>query len=212
MNARTLSLLIAAALSGFAACADADEIAYDGLGHWSAVEVHLDGSPVSGETIPAGQILISRDGDPWVAYCLEIEELIQDGTMTLEPLGTLARGGLAGYLISTYGTDVGSDVEGAALQSALWEAMNETAPTYDLFAGDFALPNSSAVATRANEMLASAPANPDPADYTAAVLHSDTGQDLLIFDPSVPEPGTAAILAVGFVAGLARRRRRRAAA
>lgn len=109
----------------------------------------------------AGQF---RAGDWGVAYCTDYDKIASSGLFLAVPVSSApdvgwAPGGLAraSFLVSHWGPSVGSHNEAAALQSAVWEVLIDTAP--DIHTGRFVVPTPD-VATLA-QLYLSAPGSHD---------------------------------------------------
>jgi len=214
MNAtKTAVLLLAgAALLGMPTVLRADPVDgfmdYRGLGTYKTqVRLHYAPAPYDGRKIWAGQLRVNYKQDSYVGYCVDIFQAAgDDDVMELSPLD-VPGGDMAACLFETYADSVGSGREAGGLQSAIWEVLYEDpASGYDVTTGRFSIGNNNGAVSAANAMLASLPASHIPLPSTV-ILHSDRKQDLMISDDSqVPEPGALALLGLGGLVAVFRRR------
>lgn len=211
--------------------AAASELQYTGMGLHDIVTIN---GLVSGSYY-AGQIMWNWS-DPVpngfdssvVTYCVDVQSELADPqtvnvSTTNDPaMATMAvdGGAKAAWLLNTYASGVGTGVQAAALQIAIWESLYDN--DHNLNTGNFSLVTSTAAYTGAAEALliynqantylnglfsASAP---NHQYYTSVATWLDAvgprgGQDQI----TTPEPTTFALLGFGglFVGGLSRRKR-----
>lgn len=151
--------------------------------------------PAGGRDVHAGQYLGVMDRDPITAWCAELEQFLQFGTVqeynilaAADVYGADTALSLAQLLSWTNHTGHPSDaLESAALQVDIWRILAGADPI-----GDY---------------------TGTPITVRAAVLHHNTRQDLLIGQPLLavqvdePDPGIPLSLGIGFIAGYLATRR-----
>jgi hypothetical protein len=203
------TLVVLAVLALGVSFANANTINYDGVGLHGIVTVHAPGSLIDNLTVYAGQMLYTYGTQQYSMYCVDINHWAGTTQVEIEPASALPNGFLAAYLYDTYATSVDTNLEAAALASALWEVLNETGPTFDLTSGGFMIAGNDEVAGTANGLLANLPTSyfrqggPE-------FLHSTEGKQSMLVDlpgVSVPEPMSMGLLSAGALVGLVRRRK-----
>ena len=151
--------LLIAALFLRPTTAAANSLIYDGMGYRSVVTIALDG--VQEGPYYAGEVNWLWDtppdgfADAIYTYCVDpfnsaispqwVEENSTEA-MIVDGIPDGAAGGRAAWLLNTFAPTIralGGDIEAAALQVAIWEAVNDS--DNDLTAGDFALVVNSSV-------------------------------------------------------------------
>lgn len=176
-------------------------ITYSGFGHSLVTNVTYNGSP--GNEI-AGELLITVDGTPHIAYCVDLDA----GTTpiwdaTLQPVSVINGGLQIGWLYDMYAAGVATNEEAAGLQIAMWEILADHPAAADLGAGNFLLNSPPVVLAQANFYLSQIPA--DLTGYipkSVIVLSGDNPRSQHMI---IPEP--ASILGLLLGCALIRRRR-----
>jgi len=206
-NTRTLSIavLLAAAVPVSAAT-----ITFEGFGLSRDVGYQHQGDNENG---PAGQMNITIDGSPFIAYCVDLDnDAPGQWEAQLLPVNVI-NGGLAiAYLFDTFSAGVDTDNKAAALQVAIWEVLDDSPGVLDLSLNDFRYFTDSQgqtanVLAQAQIYLNAIPAPPVLANYVA--------QSVIVFSSTVdqaqhmivPEPTSMSILALGAMLVLRRNRR-----
>jgi hypothetical protein len=204
-------IVAAVTLVATSSLALASPMTYHGMGYAQTVKIHSEGSLADGLRVRSGQARITWNDEDYLAYCVDIDHYIGSSDVTPISALSLNNGDLASWLFNTHADDVDSSLSAAALGVAIWEVINETDSTFDVTknAGQFSISRNDNVTAAANDLLAGLPTSylPDP---TPIVLHSDTKQDVMIRGEGqpVPEPATMAMVALGGLGALLRRRHR----
>ena len=226
---KTIVTLLAAATLMLAAVSPASgdylhNLYYKGTtGLGESVKLHAPGTLADGDTVYAGQMKYEYRGENFVSYCVDIDHWAGSSKVDELDISSLNRGNEIAYLFLSEADNVMDELGGAAMQVALWELLYETdghalnviPELDDGFSIRLRRHNSSdvAVADAANALLATLgdmPAGWD-AGTSVTLLHTESHQDTILptgDDPTtVPEPCTAAVLGLGGVCVMLRRRR-----
>lgn len=190
--------------------ASAATITFEGFGLSRDVGYQHLGNNENG---PAGQMNITIDGSPFIAYCVDLDnDAPNQWDAQLLPVNVI-NGGLAiAYLYDTFAAGVSTHNQAAALQVAIWEVLDDSPGVLDLTADDFRYFTASQsqtanVLTQAQIYLSAIPAPPVLATYVpqSVIVYSsavDQAQHMI-----VPEPTSMSILALGAMLVLRRNRR-----
>lgn len=201
----SIALLLAAVVPASAAT-----ITFEGFGLSRDVGYQHDGNNENG---PAGQMNITIDGSPFIAYCVDLDnDAPGQWEAQLLPVNVI-NGGLAiAYLFDTFAAGVSSNNEAAALQVSIWEVLDDSPGIFDLSADDFryftaSQGQSANVLAQAQIYLNAIPAPAVLANYIpqSVIVYSsavDQAQHMI-----VPEPTSMSILAIGAMLVLRRNRR-----
>jgi hypothetical protein len=189
--------------------ASADIIDFTGVGrHLSNISITVGTRTVS---VAAGELnwawLTGESaGINFVTYCVDASTFLQDHqAVNIEQTATLrsaATGARVAFLFNAYAAAVTTDLQAAALQIAIWEALYDS--SRNLAGGEFRLNSTnSALIHQTNAYLTSLYSS----NYLGAStswLNTNAGQDQVT--KQIPEPATALLLLVGAAAMASRRR------
>ena len=203
-NVRDAVIVAALASLFVTSAASATMMTYWGTGLGTPVITNDPNLFTNGESIFAGQRRLGFEGNFYWGYCVDLDHYSGNGDAHWQPLAELHNGMLIGYLMDTYGPGVDANLSAAALGVAIWEVLYETGPTFDAGSGIFSVSGDPNVIAGADQLLAGIP--PSLEGYTP---HSavDRCDDAQAYVGLVPEPSTMALVALGAVGLLIRRRR-----
>jgi hypothetical protein len=224
--------ILTASLLLLPATARASELTWTGMGLDDIVTIDATiGSTTISGSYYAGQILwdwnapIPAGFDPSIiSYCVDItSDLTSPQTVTISNTDdpnfaapALDGGGKAAWLVNAFASSVGTGLEAAALQVAIWEALYDN--DHNLSTGSFKLITDTTAYTgaehaqliydQANSYLNQLFSAPGGGYYTSVALWLDAagvngGQDQI----ATPEPSSMLLLGVGTLFGIGRRRR-----
>jgi len=221
MNATKLigSVIAVVLASSFALpSASADIMTYNGIALGETVRMHAPGINL---LTSAGQVCVEYQDMTFAGYTVEIDQDPATCEVTRVPVDVLKNADLVSYLYETYHPTADTSVKAAALQVAVWEVLFESDKNkIDAGSGKFLISENNTVRKMANDMLSTLPSNYQPS-YPQYVLASPVNQDILVGSSvgrasgggasgggaAVPEPTGLAMLGLGGVLMLIRRRR-----
>lgn len=200
---KRIAYCIAAATIFTASSANAAMIDFLGLGWKDSVNIYHNGNTF---TTQAGEIKIKINGTPAVAFCVDLDHTIKpQWSADLVPVSPFLNGGkAAAFLYDTFKDAVTNNIQGAALQVAIWEVVDDFGGSLDLTNGVFRLLNNAAVGAQANAYLGALPGDLSGYNTTSFVIKSGwepRSQNLI-----APEPGMLAVIGLGMPLLLIRRR------
>ncbi|MCE5327427.1 MAG: PEP-CTERM sorting domain-containing protein [Planctomycetaceae bacterium] len=199
----THAVVCAAVISLIGMQASAAVMTYSGEALSAQFKINCTGTLANGQTVAAGQMKINYLGEDLLGYCVDLDHYSATTEVTERSASTLTNGWMVAYLFNTYAPAVATAVDAAALQTALWEVINETGSVFNVTSGHFFITNNASVATAANNLLASIPASYSPSVWPI-VLDSVDKQDILI-QGRIPEPATISMLLLGSLGVFMRR-------
>lgn len=204
MKIRLTSTMFALAALCFASQLQASEIEFLGMGLHRSVDYRHNGN----HSAQAGELLIEFGGDPYTAYCVDLDNAIKDTwDADFEPVSFINGGIQVAYLYDMFASLVSTNTEAAGLQVAIWEVVQDFGGALDLSHGDFKLTSPSSVRTAAQGFLDALPA--DLSGYSTSSYILAAGGDRCQESQHliVPEPATLVMLGLGLPLFLIGRRK-----
>ena len=193
----------AAALLMNVSAAQADLMTVEGISSLNQTETtHIAGQLADNLTVYAGPEQILYQNTQYLGYCVDLNHYAGTSQVTEVSALTWPNGNKLVYLYDTYAPTVTTSLQAAALQTAIWEVISEPAAgPFDVTKGNFYITGNDAVATLANQWLATLPSTYNPTQIPT-ILDSSANQSFLVgkwegVNNPVPEPCTMALLAVG---------------
>jgi len=181
----------------------AAQVTFHGFGYKKKVNFVHNGSMMG---VRAGQFLIDIDGVDAVAYCVDLDHRLKSvWEADIAPVGIINGGLAAAYLYDHFADTVSSNVEAAALQVSLWEVVDDYGSGLDLWSGAFQMIGPGDVATQAETYLSAIPG--DLSGYVTPSYILDSGDCPRSQDLIVPEPATLALIGLGCIPVVRRKRR-----
>jgi hypothetical protein len=150
----------------------------------------------------------------FVGYCVDLENaFVNPQDVLLKSTSNLTKNGISpnsgnkvAWLYNKFASTVTTNVQGAALQVAIWEALYDS--TADLSTGFYRIDGSqTAVLTQANAYLSAMNSQYTPGSTATWFDATPVGQDV-IGPAAIPEPGLMSLLAGTGMSGLILLRRR----
>jgi hypothetical protein len=196
-----------------------------GKGAWATFSLENDplGNPFSdfvGELLWnwVGSPAPGFSGDSIYTYCVDATSYLQNSqnvtalstNSLISGSGGADAGGRVAYLVDKYAADVhnnGSDVDAAALQIAIWEALYDS--TEDLAGGAFKLVTTGAIYDKTKFYLDDLYSGGTYHTGTATWLDTRYGQDQVVLTPT-PEPASLTLFGSALAYVATRQRKRKA--
>lgn len=200
-----IAFVVCAAIMAVSTQAWADPVTYLGTGLAQNVTIRHDGTDMSVRT---GEILIQFQGSQETAYCVDLDHwILGQWEADIAPVTSVNGGLRIAYLYDHFASSVTTSVQGAGLQIAIWELLDDFGGTLDLGAGRFRFTGSSTVSNQALAYLAALPG--DLSGYTTPsfILATESGRCPRSQNLIVPEPASLVLCSLLLPVWLINRRR-----
>lgn len=191
MTKMRMTILVGvAALAVFAGQVQAHEITFNGFTFKKDIQIKHNESSLS---VRAGAYIVDVDGSEFTAFCVDLDHWIKsEWSADFAPVASVNGGLAAAYLYDHFAHTLTSDEQGAGLQVAIWEVVDDFGSNLDLNAGNFRLTTNNGVRTAANSYLAALPA--DLSGYSTSAYIIASGSSPRSQNLIVPEPATMVLL------------------
>ena len=223
---RSIVVVVALLFVLKSAPASASQLDWTGTGKGAWATFSLEGNPLGNPFSDfVGELLWNWVGSPApgfssdsiYTYCVDATSYLQDPenvtarstNLLTTATGGADAGGRVAYLVDKYAADVhnnGSDVDAAALQIAIWEALYDS--TEDLAGGVFKLVTTGAIYDKTKFYLDDLYSGGTYHTGTATWLDTNYGQDQVVLTPT-PEPASLTLFGSALAYMAARRRKRK---
>ena len=201
-KSKLVGIVVAFTVACIAEQAQAADITFLGMGLKKSVDITHIGSD---RQVRAGEILIEFGGEDYTAYCVDLTHRMKDQWQAnLSDVGVINGGLAAAYLYDTFAGAVGSRVEAAGLQVAIWEAVEDWGDAIDLSDGLFEFVGPSGVGTEAQTYLDALPG--DLSGYTTSSFIIESGPSPRSQNLIVPEPASLVLATMALPMLLGKRR------
>lgn len=162
----------------------------------------------------AGEMNITVDGQPFIAYCVDLDnDAPNSWQASIMPVNVINGGKAIGWLYDNFASTVTTPNQGAALQLAIWEVLDDSPGVLDVNLNNFKFLGSTPggqfnnIRNLAINYLSALPA--------PAVLAAYVPQSVIVFSTQVntaqhmiiPEPSSLSALALGALILIRRRSR-----
>ena len=172
------------------------------------VDIHYNGVDYS---MAAGQHHLSLTGEEHLSFSVDLDaQVLETWDADVRSVDVIHAGRPIAWLHDTFAPNIASDLEGAALQVAIWELLVDYDGTFDLSSGNFRISDWESIALVASSYLESFGMYAfyhDPESYITSsyIFYSDASprsQHMI-----VPEPSAMLPLSVFAICLISKRRR-----
>ncbi|HVP13088.1 MAG TPA: PEP-CTERM sorting domain-containing protein [Phycisphaerae bacterium] len=202
-KSKNITLAVGMTVVALTSQAWANPVTYLGTGLTTDVTITHNGSNMY---VRAGEIFIDYSAIKLTAYCVDLDHWVKNAWDATPASVSTINGGLeAAWLYDHFAKSVTTGAEGAALQIAIWEVVDDFGGTPNLSTGNFSFSGAKSVLTSAQSYLNAMPS--DLSGYTTPSFIVKSGDVVRSQNLIVPEPAALALLASGLPILLAGRRR-----
>ncbi len=182
---------------------DAAQITFNGFGYERMVSFEHNGSTME---VRAGEFLIDVDGTDEIAYCVDLDHRLKpEWEADFASVGMINGGLAVAYLYDHFADTISSNVEAAGLQVAICKVVDDYGSGLDLWSGAFRMTGPGGVADMAENYLSTLP--DDLSGYVTSSYILDSGDSPRSQNLIVPEPATLALIGLGCIPVVWRKRR-----